>query len=549
MTLSRVEGSRLSPDFMPVPVEIKITSEAQLDQAKAAESQVRALGAAGTGAAPGMGTLAAGVEKAHVEMRGLRLATTVAAQEIAGMDAGAATLSHGLTGLALGGFTPVGVALSAVLIGFGLFQNYLRDTKAETEKTAKAQKDLADAITAVKQRTLDIQAATEQQGKTPEQQIAIQSESAIRQVEQNLKKLLNIEGVTAEDRKRLWSETETEILAIRRSAAVKGAQAAAEDINKRNLEEQAIKKEIAAVQDAVIAQNFEVAAIGKTGSALANVTLAQKLYAIATGDVAQKDRAAAQAMYDRALGAAKLQTALGNITAGQQASKQFQSQFGVEFGFDKDKAAKDLAQNFANVYKTAANDPAIGQAIVSLIQQLSAMGTKNIGGLLDSVNLNVNELLQKTQGSFLPQDKEVDIFGATNPFGGWGKVGTEIQTVNIPAVTALDKIIKDSANDIKQWGQSYDTAEAAAVESYGKIGLAAEGAQAKTDALRESIAKKLSLEIDTSPAENAVRQLLDTIPERRTLILDVQLSGNALQLLQGQVNATTGVDPGWQVFP
>jgi hypothetical protein len=532
---------------MGLEAAIKITAEAHLEGVKQAEQALTRLAsttgqhsialanlaAAETKAGVVGGEAAAGVGKVGTSLKGLAPAMSVVASQMGGMEAGAGTLSRGLSGLAMGGFTPVGVAIGVGLIGLGLYQDYMRDTKEATEKTAKAQKDLADAITSVKQRTLEIRAATDQQGKSPEEQIAIQRGEAIRQAEAELKKQINMEGVTGEDRKRLWRETEAQIYEIRRFFSVKGAQAAIDALNKRNDEERAIRKETLAIYDAQAAQGLQLAAIGKTGAALANVTLAQNLYALATSDIAQKDKAAAGAMAERAIAASKLQTALAALAAGQAALAGGSSQFGLALPGAEIKPQLQFAQNFAETIKaglkTGASQEDLGNAFANFIQQAAAMGIKDMPGLLRASGLD----------SAMQQNLKVGLVRQT----GFGEEG------DITGQNLINQFER-SADGVDLWGAKAEQAVEKYTKAAGDAGLATTALNEKFSALEERVAAGLALQIDTSPAEQAVQRLLDQIPERRTLILDVQFSGNALQQFRNLGVSTTGVEPDFgEVLP
>lgn len=169
--------------------------------AQQTSQQTRLIGPGMIATVPATDAASAAVTRVGAATRNLGPLLTVAVSQLGGMSAGAGTLARGLTGLVAGGFTPVGVAMSATLIGFGLYQDRMRDTAQATEEARRRLEAFADSLTQANSRAADIAASTELIGKDRLRQLEISGAAEIRRIEENLDKQLSGEKLTQDQRR------------------------------------------------------------------------------------------------------------------------------------------------------------------------------------------------------------------------------------------------------------------------------------------------------------------------------------------------------------
>ncbi len=280
-------------------------------------------------------------------------------------------------------------------------------------------------------------------------------------------------------------------------------------------------KEQAAIQGQIDAADIRIAKIGVTGDALLKLTLAETLHNNSMNESLQKHSALAQIVDQRAIAESNLARATAAIDRGKSAVTEFESQFGVKF--DTDQSAQQLAGSFANVFNTYKNDPSkqkpLADAFNSFVSQAAAMGTENISGLLQSVNIdpaNIQRLrdqLKSITTGFTTEMEEQVTF-KTNVFGGRERT-TEMVEKQVPIVNDLRKAFDDSDSSVKNWGATVDTQAKLAVQQYGAVGKAVDDTNQKAADLAATVARGMAANLDNSQPRTAIQEIhtwLDGIP-------------------------------------
>jgi hypothetical protein len=266
-----------------------------------------------------------------------------------------------------------------------------------------------------------------------------------------------------------------------------------------------------AIQQQVTDLQFANAAIGATERQTIALTAAQKTNALQTSDNAIQHQAATAALIAETAASAQLQTVQSfskTIDRGKSAVGDFEKNFGVKI--NTDESIKNLASSFANNFNTWKNDPAqqkpLADAFNSFVSQAAAAGTKNISGLLQSVNISPADIqrLRSQMGSittgFDTQTVE-QVTYKTNIFGGRERM-VEMVEQQIPIVQNLGKAYDEADAKIKNWANDAEAKKV--VQSYGDIGKAVEDTNKKLTDLQTTVAQGMATNMDVSQPRTAI---------------------------------------------
>lgn len=571
---------------MGVPVEIKITSEAQLEGVKAAEQEMGRLGASTASLAPA--TAAAGqemtkmgraIESPYQASRALRTGLAQISAEMGVTGPAAHALAFGLldssegftrmTGAMIG----AGVGLSALINSIKIYQEAPKEVAAAFEpKNIKATGDeiqklneqidnektlwgtLLKPIQMVgaavglidKNKVLTAGSAAEKAaalelGQTNArlqltEQLNRKIENQAELIGKTLPEAIEIEARQAKialaEQNREWGLSTDQLHRLAASIDDVKARKFADDFTKSAM----------TTGNFIAALGFETAALGKTGSAALDVAEAQRIYAIRTSELARTYPALAAAEEDATHKAYDFKRAMDAINQGQAGVGKFEQQFGVTLPGTNLAAGANLADQFAatfNVMKgDSKNAAALNAAFTSLIQQAVALGLPNITDLLMERGLSSSDLAQLKQslaGTNLGfQEVTETVTTLAQTAAGSGQLIAEEITKLVPImgsdlVAAIDK----SDQGFVRWGiEGADALKKLKSDAYD-VGINLNATGNEANAATQAVAR----------LKSGLDGLQDKIVHI-TVVADGDTSFLSNQL------STTGIEPpGQTVFP
>jgi len=303
------------------------------------------------------------------------------------------------------------------------------------------------------------------------------------------------------------------------------------------------------IQNEISSRQLQIAAIGRTGQAVDALALAEKLAALDARALAGEHGALIQQLAQTETAAFKLKTAFDQITTGRAAIAQFQQQFGVQFDFDKKLAGQTLADNFAAVFKDPRAQATIGAAFKSFSEQALALGLPDIPELMVKSlgSMNFERLMAEIKTKVIREETveiPVDV-RVRNVFGGSDVVGQDTLTQTKPV---FGQEIVDQLNATRQagqqWGDALGEEFVEAEIGAGRVGQAVGAVEKRFQDLTAIAARRLAIDVDASRAQadsDRLRTTILSIPERKTVVIDVVVNGGELlSQLQRQVEQTTG---------
>lgn len=161
--------------------------------------QVTLLGPGLIQTSAGANQASGGVRSLADSARGLTPIIGAAVGELSGMESGANLVTKGLTGLVIGGITPVGVALSAGLLAFGVYQDHLRKTADQAEQARDRLRTFAAAVGESTRIQNQISLDTRGLGATTDfERNAVQQEQTRQQLVQSFGRMLTDERLSGE---------------------------------------------------------------------------------------------------------------------------------------------------------------------------------------------------------------------------------------------------------------------------------------------------------------------------------------------------------------
>lgn len=500
----------------------KLTQLAQTGKLAAGQLVYMAGGAeSASGGVDRAGRAAGGAGRSMGQLKG---SLSLVAQEFGALGPTASSTASILTGL-LSRITPIGLASAALAATVGLLVSRYRDYKQSLEDNEKEDFRLEQAFVKRRHSLAELNAETER---------SIRVNTSL---DPQLQEINERYDQRSDALKKLGaSEANLQRLEQERSGAL--AKVGNERLDAASREQQAI-------QDQVTGIRFQIAALGASGSATIALSTAQRVNDILTSELAKKHGVLAGQLAAEADQLGRVQIALSRINSGQQALSQFQQNFGVTFDFDRDAAARSLAANFAATFQALKHDPtaqgALNEAFASLVSQLSATGTGNIGGLLESLGLNFKDLAQ-LRASLRDLDLGfVEIAETQTRLGQSAAGSTQLIEQEVTRLVPVSQLLTDaferSNQKLQSWGQGFQDAAARNAEAASDIGQRMEEFNATTQNAVNTVAQ--------------LRAALASIPDviRKQIVLDIQTSGGGLQAFEQFYGLSTGLDFGTRVYP
>jgi len=486
------------------------------------------------------GGLVPEANKTEASMRPLSSAIGLVAGNLGALGPEANAATNALLQLQ-NGIGPVTIGLAAAVATFGILTRRIQETRENLAALAEIE------LNQVQRETKNL--GLEQRLKLEERALA-SLEPELEQVRIKHELLqLAIDKVENAEQRLVLTE--------------RNAHAASLELgNILNTRLEAAAKAQQAIQAEISARQFETAALGRSGAAVDALSLAQRLNALDARIMAGEHGALIAQLKGEEIAAFKLKTALDQINTGRSAIGQFQQQFGVQLDFDFKKSGVDLASKFASVFNAFKDDPRaaaqLNAAFASLVQQAVQLGLPDIPELLLSVGLNetdINQLKSRLAQRVIGTqtiEESVPQFG-TNAFGGPVNLGTETITREVDILGQdLVRALESSQQAGQQWGAAFETEFSNATERAGAVGESVTALARRFDDLTVAAARELSLNVDASAAiaeASELKELILSIPERRTVVLDVQTNAaQALFELESLYSFSTGLTLGSQVF-
>jgi hypothetical protein len=477
-----------------------------------------------------LGGLEAPAEKSNVSFKKLGGAVHLISGELAGMSPAVSTASSALSTLLYVGINPVTLGIVAaslaVAAAVAWWQRHKDALEENLQIEQQAQAAFGKRMQAAAQLSLGIRNETE----------LLQSQDpAMTQIIQRHKELeyqLQKTGGTAQQFADLELRTSTALSKL------------ADD-------------KLRASQDYTRSLAFQGAALGATGEQTAALATEQKILSLSTAEAVAKYGPFINTMIESEKALLALRLAQDRVKTGMDLISGVGQAAGVPFEIDTKKQGSDMADKFVSVFEAMSGDTKNRAALAAIfkkfVEDAVAAGVPDISellaskGLSSSAMMDLRDQLSKTQIGTKTETTQETTLGGVNVFGGpMGSTTEEVERLVPLFGTELVAAIDASSQAGQQWGETFQAEVAKFAQAGFQAQTSMETLKREINDVVTAVSRDMAARINIDGALADVDQLLTMIPDVVTIRARIVPDLGGLESL---IRGTTGLEPGFQVFP